>query len=135
MKKLETVNATNGIEAAATAVNSTEMSPSPSTAQTEAKLQEKAKVDPEGLSPEELRMLKTIRARQMLRTEDSMNLNNFGTDAIDGWAPLISRGTLSLVKVAASSAPKPLPVNLGVFQGANMGDVRMQEQQAAIAAH
>src|SRR5205809_4750385 len=38
----------------------------------------------ESLSMDELRVLKTTRARQMLRMEDVLDLDNFSTDAVDG---------------------------------------------------
>lgn len=67
-------------------------------AKKESDLEAKAKVDPEGLSPQEMQVLKTIRARQMLRTEDVINIDSFGTDTIDGFAPRIKRGELGLKK-------------------------------------
>ena len=64
----------------------------------EKRIQEKERVDPEGLSDDELRILKTIRARQMLRSEDTMSIDNFSSDNINGWAPYLKRGSLTLVK-------------------------------------
>lgn len=69
-----------------------------SEAKKESDLEAKAQVDPDGLSPEEMKVLKTIRARQMLRTEDVINIDSFGTDTIDGFAPRIKRGELGLKK-------------------------------------
>lgn len=54
------------------------------------------------LSGDELRILHSIRARQMLRTEDTLNLDNFGKDAIDGMVPRLKQGSLTLVKVDES---------------------------------
>ena len=51
----------------------------------------------EKLSEDELKILNHIRAKQMLRFEDTLNLNHFGSDAIDGLAPNLKRGSLSLV--------------------------------------
>ncbi|KAL8734599.1 MAG: hypothetical protein Q9181_003151 [Wetmoreana brouardii] len=96
LKKLESSTVQTGVEAAVT----------PDDAAKETRIQEKAEVDPEGLSPDELRILKTIRARQMLRTEDAMNIDNFATDAIDGFAPIIKRGALTLMHVGSRAAPK-----------------------------
>ena len=142
MKKLEAVDATNSVEAAATAINGPDApidAPVDApTAQTEANVQEKAEVDPEGLSPEELKILKSIRARQMLRTEDSMNIDSFGTDAINGWTPRMVKGSLGLVKVAASSGKPRLGNrigNPGLFKGANGGETPVPEQKMAITAH
>ena len=101
MKKMETAmlasNASN-VEAPAN-VSTTQN-------QTEAAIEEKAAVDPEGLSPEELKILNTIRARQMLRREDTLSIDNFTNDAINGYVPQLVRGSLSLQKAAPKSTPK-----------------------------
>ena len=39
------------------------------------------------MSPDELRILNTVRARQLIRSEDTLNIENFGTDTINGMAP------------------------------------------------
>ncbi|KAH8693296.1 hypothetical protein BGW36DRAFT_347758 [Talaromyces proteolyticus] len=57
------------------------------------------KEDLEKLNEDELATLRTIRARQMLRTEDSMNIENFSNDVIDGFAPRLIHGKLGLNKV------------------------------------
>ncbi|KAL4781316.1 FAD/NAD(P)-binding domain-containing protein [Aspergillus varians] len=62
------------------------------------------KADLEGLSEDELRILHSIRARQMLRTEDTLNLDNFSRDVIDGMVPRLKQGSLTLVKVEESDA-------------------------------
>ena len=81
-------------------------------AQNEKRIQEKSTVDPEGLSEDELRILKTIRARQMLRTEDTMSIDNFSSDNINGYKPLLKTGHLTLVKTdAARAEPKMRQVN------------------------
>lgn len=51
----------------------------------------------EKLSEDELKILNHIRAKQMLRFEDTLNLNHFGSDAIDGLTPNLKRGSLSLI--------------------------------------
>lgn len=48
------------------------------------------------LSDEEVRVLQYIRARQLLRMEDTMHLQGFSTDVIDGLAPVLERGFLTL---------------------------------------
>ncbi|KAJ5098538.1 hypothetical protein N7532_005539 [Penicillium argentinense] len=53
------------------------------------------------LSAEEQQTVKHIRARQMMRTEDTMNLETFGTDAIDGLLPNLKRGSLGLMTSVA----------------------------------
>ena len=59
------------------------------------------------LSPDELRVLNTIRARQMVRSEDTLNIESFSSDVIDGMAAHLQRGDLGLVK--ATAAPAKLP--------------------------
>jgi flavine halogenase len=54
------------------------------------------------LSQEQLRAVKHIRARQMMRTEDTMHNENFGTDAIGGYRPNLKRGSLGLVRQEAN---------------------------------
>lgn len=49
-------------------------------------------------------MLRTIRARQILRTEDFMNIDNFSQDAVDGFVPRLIRGNLGLAKVVSRNA-------------------------------
>jgi flavine halogenase len=49
------------------------------------------------LSPEQMRIMHTIRARQMLRSEDTLNMDNFGTDVIDNLSPNLVTGSLGLV--------------------------------------
>lgn len=55
--------------------------------------------DLEQLTEDELTVLRTIRARQMLRTEDTLNIDHFSEDAIDGYAPRLKRGELGLDRV------------------------------------
>ncbi|KAF6235574.1 hypothetical protein HO173_006257 [Letharia columbiana] len=93
LRRMETAMLANNAEAPAAL----------STAKTEAQVEEKAIVDPEGLSPDELRILKTIRARQMLRQEDTLSIDSFTSDAINGWLPLVHRGSLVLRKAGAKA--------------------------------
>ena len=50
------------------------------------------------LTEDERRILNTIRARQMLRSEDTMNIENLAADVIDGRRINLERGKLGLVK-------------------------------------
>ncbi|KXX82805.1 Tryptophan 2-halogenase [Madurella mycetomatis] len=50
------------------------------------------------LSPEQLKSVNHIRARKMMRTEDTMNMDSFGTDVIAGYVPRLVRGGLGLRK-------------------------------------
>ena len=80
-----------------------------STTKTDAEIEKKALVDPEGLSQDEMRILNTIRARQMLRREDTLNIDSFSNDAIHGFVPIVKQGSLSLLKVGREpdkSGPK-----------------------------
>lgn len=58
-------------------------------------LDEKANL--EKLTEDELKILNHIRAKQMLRFEDTLNLNHYGADAIDGLVPNLKLGKLGLV--------------------------------------
>lgn len=53
------------------------------------------------LSPQQRVVVDHIRARQMMRTEDTMNISSFGTDAINGFVPKLKRGDLGLVHAVA----------------------------------
>lgn len=64
----------------------------------------------EKLSEEELKILDHIRAKQMLRLEDTFNLNHFGSDAIDGLAPNLKTGSLGLVAKANKDTLSKLEV-------------------------
>lgn len=48
------------------------------------------------LTPEEQAILKTLKGRRMVRPEDSLNIDNFTLDSIDGLAPRLERGNLGL---------------------------------------
>ncbi|OBR09776.1 RadH flavin-dependent halogenase [Colletotrichum higginsianum IMI 349063] len=50
------------------------------------------------LSVEEQNAVNHIRARKMMRTEDTFNINTFGTDSIVGYVPNLVRGSLGLKK-------------------------------------
>ncbi|MCJ1434801.1 hypothetical protein MMC27_004171 [Xylographa pallens] len=65
-----------------------------------------SKADLEKLDEDELKILNHIRAKQMLRMEDTFNLNHFGSDAIDGLAPHLKTGSLGLVPKSQDTASK-----------------------------
>ena len=52
------------------------------------------------LSEEEMRVLKHVKAREMMRTEDTMNISGFRTDIIDGLRARLERGNLGLESVS-----------------------------------
>ena len=66
------------------------------------------KEDLEKLTEDELAILRTIRARQMLRGEEAMNgVKSFSQDVIDGWVPRLVRGRLGMDRVQDRvAAPK-----------------------------
>lgn len=66
------------------------------------------KEDLEKLDADELAILRTIRARQMLRGEEAMDgVKSFSQDVIDGWVPRLVRGKLGMDKVEDRvAAPK-----------------------------
>ena len=66
------------------------------------------KTDLANLSEDELQILHTIRARQMLSTEDSLTLKNFGRGVVDGIVPRLKQGILTLLKVEESDASQDL---------------------------
>ena len=57
-----------------------------------------SKEDLEKLTEDEVNILTNIRAKQMLRMEDSVNLKHFGSDAINGLAPNLVTGKLGLLE-------------------------------------
>lgn len=80
--------------------------------QNEKRIEDKSMVDPEGLSEDELKILRTIRARQMMRTEDTMSIDNFSSDNINGYTPFLKTGSLTLIK-AGVAAPEPTLRKIG----------------------
>lgn len=96
-KKLEMAMLANQVAAPPT------LDTTPTEAKVEAKVEEKAIADPEGLSADELRILNTIRARQMMRREDTLSIDGFSNDAINGLIPVVERGSLGLRKAGAKS--------------------------------
>ncbi|KAL8917540.1 MAG: hypothetical protein Q9208_007901 [Pyrenodesmia sp. 3 TL-2023] len=58
------------------------------------------------LTEDETRILNAIQARQMLKAEDSVNIDNLAKDIIDGRRINLERGALGLVKPGAVEARK-----------------------------
>lgn len=71
-----------------------------------------AKQDLEKLTEDELKILNHIRAKQMLRMEDSFNLDSFGSDAIGGLAPNLKKGSLGLVAKSTNDTMSKLDAPL-----------------------
>ena len=114
------------------------------TTSTDPKIKQEVEKLEANLSPDEMRILTTIRARQMIRSEDTMNINNFGIDAIDGLAPNMKRGDLGLVKAQAVSATQLPEVDIIALmngEGKNRAQApepsaeQLKEEPIAIAAH
>ncbi|KAF7168573.1 hypothetical protein CNMCM5623_001555 [Aspergillus felis] len=55
------------------------------------------------LSADERQILSTIQARQIIRTEDTMNIDNLTLDVIDGMVPNLQRGSLGLTRYAPTA--------------------------------
>lgn len=131
MKKAEAAKAMKGVEGSTAPVNNQE----------EARIEKKAGVDPEGLSPEELKILNTIRAKRMMRTEDVMHIDNFGVDAIGGYVPRVQQGNLDLAK--GVSRPDTLAVSVDMMDSITREAEKGQENipmdqgqvQIPVAAH
>ncbi|KAK8054752.1 hypothetical protein PG994_009819 [Apiospora phragmitis] len=62
-----------------------------------------AGVDTAGLTQDQIDALDHVRARKMMRTEDTMNIDSFGTDAIGNLVPRLVRGSLGLRPQAEKS--------------------------------
>lgn len=81
----------------------------------------------ERLSEDELRVLHTIRARQMLRSEDTLNLNNFSKDVIDGLMPNLKHGSLGLTRLSTTDGAKE-PESADLFDLIKPGDRRRAQE-------
>ncbi|KAL8842375.1 MAG: hypothetical protein Q9176_002764 [Flavoplaca citrina] len=72
------------------------------------------------LNEDETRILNTIRGRQMLRSEDTINIENLAADVIDGKRINLQRGSLGLVAPSATEHNKGTTSEddvLGLFMG------------------
>lgn len=58
------------------------------------------------LTEDETRILNTIRARQMLRSEDTMDIENLAADIIDGRRINLEHGSLGLAKATGVEKKK-----------------------------
>ncbi|KAF7554693.1 hypothetical protein G7Z17_g2692 [Cylindrodendrum hubeiense] len=89
---------------------------------------EQIKNDPKGtsyqadLSNGQRNAVNHIRARKMMRTEDTMNIDSFGSDAIAGFVPHLKRGSLGLMKVSVGNmdaVPGQMTTVNGINEQAN----------------
>ncbi|KAL8852078.1 MAG: hypothetical protein Q9221_003008 [Calogaya cf. arnoldii] len=69
------------------------------------------------LTEDETRILNTIRGRQMLRSEDTINIENLAADVIDGKRINLERGSLGLVAPSANVEKKEVDDVLALFMG------------------
>ena len=76
----------------------------PSSGPQDPTLQARLEALKESLSGEEQRAVDFVRARQVLRTEDTMQIGHFSTDVINGLVPDLRRGHLTLMKAVSPSA-------------------------------
>jgi flavine halogenase len=81
------------------------------------------------LSPEELKIMDTIRARRMIRAEDSMNIDNFSIDVINGMAPNLERGNLGLTKAQAAKINFTGTDVLSLLNGEAKGEKQTKEEE------
>jgi hypothetical protein len=88
--------------------------------------------DPKELA-EEMRILNTLRAREMVRSEDSMNLDTFTSDAIDGRAVNMVHGSLGLISAqeAAKKGTKKFDDVLSKLMGEDNMFVHSEIQAVA----
>jgi hypothetical protein len=68
------------------------------------------------MSEEEVRIMHQIRARQMIRTEDTVNLDTFSVDTINGLTVNLEQGSLGLVKPSAGKKSQELDA-VGMWHG------------------
>lgn len=69
------------------------------------------------LTEDETRILNTIRGRQMLRSEDTINIENLAADVIDGKRINLERGSLGLVEPSAAMEKKEVDDVMALFMG------------------
>jgi hypothetical protein len=93
------------------------------------------------MSTEEIRIMNSIRARQMLRSEDTINIDTFSTDTIGGLTANLERGKLGLVKPVSGDKSDTVDV-LSLLTGENkMGAMPptvsepVVEEKIAVEAH
>lgn len=90
------------------------------------------------LSPEETRILNTVRAREMVRSEDTINIDTFTSDTIDGRAVNMVHGSLGLISAqeAAKKVTKKSDDVLSKLMGEDKKFPHSEQQaMAPIASH
>lgn len=69
------------------------------------------------LTPEEKAILTTLKGRRMIRPEDSLNIDNFAVDSIDGLAPRLERGKLGLAAAKKAAVKFTVQDKLSYLNG------------------
>ena len=88
------------------------------------------------LTEDETRILNTIRGRQMLRSEDTMNIENLAADVINGRRINLERGSLGLVEPSAADKKKDTVDILALMVGEEQpAAVKMESYHPEVAAH
>ena len=82
------------------------------------------------LSPDEMAILNSVRAREMVRSEDTVNIDTFQTDTIDNRAVNMVHGSLGLISAeeAAKKTTKKSDDLLSKMMGENK-NLPSSEQQ------
>ena len=81
------------------------------------------------LTEDETRVLNTIRARQMLRSEDIMDIEHLGVDVIDGRRINMERGSLGLATPMSGKQKKEAVDVMALL----VGEEKMQAEHRAAA--
>lgn len=88
----------------------------------------------EKLTPEERSILKTLQGRRMVRPEDSLNIDNFTLDSIDGLAPRLERGRLGLTAAKRASLKYTAHDSLSFLNGEARAANKLEVSQNGNAA-
>ncbi|KAF2420220.1 FAD/NAD(P)-binding domain-containing protein [Tothia fuscella] len=89
------------------------------------------------MNDNERRIMDTIRGRRMLRSEDTMNIDNFAVDVVDGLQPNMVRGALGLV-TPVESAPSPKQAEkdvLALMTGEEQRTEKADKSEPEVAVH
>lgn len=86
------------------------------------------------LTPEEQSILKTLQGRRMVRPEDSLNIDNFTLDSIDGLAPRLERGRLGLTAAKRASVKYTAHDSLSFLNGEARAANKLELSQSGNAA-
>lgn len=89
-------------------------------------------------SPDEMHILNTVRAREMVRSEDTVNIDTFISDTIDDRAVNMVHGSLGLIsgEEAAKKATKKSNDALSKLMGEDKKFAHSEQQaMALIASH